>query len=139
MSGRTLKSITAAENEILAEETLITISSNVNHPAFSFISGTFGPLLAGMPCSVPLWLAVTLRKRGKCTILTPDWMSVQSLEQNIANERNQDIWEPLPFHYREISHLLLNQARDDVPNPDKVQVLLQDLENVRMDRAKLGI
>ena len=139
MSGRLLKSLTASENEFLAEETLITITSAIDHQPFLFISGSFGPLQAGFPCEVPLWLAITLRKRGKCTIAVPEWMSVRSLEQNIANERNQSTFEKLPFHYREISQLLLNHAREDIQSADRVQVLLQDLENIRMDRARMGI
>ena len=139
MSGRVLKSLTTAENEFLAEETLITITANIDHQPFLFISGSYGPLQAGFPCDVPLWLAITLRKRGKCTIAVPDWMSVRSLEQNIANERQQTIFEPLPFHYREISQLLLNHAREDITSPDRVQVLLQDLENIRLDRARMGM
>lgn len=139
MSGRTLRTLTTAENEYLSEETLISITSGINHQPFLFISGSYGPLQAGFPCEVPLWLAITLRKRGKCTIAIPDWMSVRSLEQNIANERHQVIFEELPFHYREISQLLLNHAREDITSPDRVQVLLQDLENIRMDRARLGL
>ena len=134
-----MKSLTASENEFLAEETLITITSAIDHQPFLFISGSFGPLQAGFPCEVPLWLAITLRKRGKCTIAVPEWMSVRALEQNIANERNQTTFEKLPFHYREISQLLLNHAREDIQSADRVQVLLQDLENIRMDRARMGM
>jgi GINS complex subunit 2 len=139
MSGLTLKSVTAAENEFLAEETIITITSNIDHPEFKFISGVFGPLEASYPCKVPLWLAITLRKRGKCTVVIPDWMSRALLEQNIDNEKNLDLFEPLPFHYKEISQLLLNNARDDFPDPDRVAALLHDIENIRLDRAKIGI
>ena len=64
MSGQTLKWITTSESEFLAEETLIAITSGIDHPAFLFMSGSFGPLQAGFPCLVPLWFAITLRKRG---------------------------------------------------------------------------
>ena len=139
MSGLTLKSMTTAESEFFAEETLITISPNFSHPKLLFTSGSFGPLEAGDPCVVPLWLAITLRKRGKCVIVIPEWMSVTSLEQNILNEKSDEHFEPLQFHYKEISQLLLNYARDDVKEPDRVSALLQDIENIRMDRAKMGM
>jgi hypothetical protein len=29
---------------------------------------------------VPLWLAVTLRKKEKCSIVIPDWLSVGRVE-----------------------------------------------------------
>jgi GINS complex subunit 2 len=139
MSGLTLKSMTTAESEFFAEETLITISPNFSHDKLLFTSGSFGPLEAGDPCIVPLWLAITLRKRGKCTIVIPDWMSTSSLEQNILNEKSRETFEPLPFHYREISQLLLNYARDDIKEPDRAAALLQDIDNIRMDRAKMGM
>lgn len=139
MSGLTLKSMTTAESEFFAEETMITISPNFSHSLLLFTSGSFGPLVAGDPCVVPLWLAITLRKRGKCVIVIPEWMSVTSLEQNILNEKKDEHFEPLQFHYKEISQLLLNYARDDVREPDRVSALLQDIENIRMDRAKMGM
>lgn len=139
MSGLTLKTFSSAESEFFAEETLITISPNFSHDKLLFTSGSFGPLEAGDPCIVPLWLAITLRKRGKCTIVIPDWMSAASLEQNIINEKSQDVFTQIPFHYREISQLLLNYARDDVREPDRTAALLQDIDNVRMDRAKMGM
>lgn len=139
MSGLTLKSMTTAESEFFAEETLVTISPNFSHDKLLFTSGSFGPLEAGDPCVVPLWLAITLRKRGKCTIVIPDWMSTSSLEQNILNEKSRETFEPLPFHYREISQLLLNYAREDIKEPDRAAALLQDIDNIRMDRAKMGM
>ena len=38
--------------------------------------GDFGPFLPQLATKVPLWLAVALKKRGKCTIRSPEWMSV---------------------------------------------------------------
>ena len=84
MSQLLNKNIGPLENEFIAEETIITITSNLNHPPFRFISGKFGPLEAGLPCQVPLWLAITLRKKGKCIIAMPEWMTVSVL--NFINE-----------------------------------------------------
>jgi hypothetical protein len=63
MSGTSLGCINASENEFLAEEELVTIMSGINYREFQFLAGNFGPLVAGMPCVVPLWFAITLRKR----------------------------------------------------------------------------
>ena len=139
MSGLTLQSVSTAENEFFAEETLITISTNFDHEKFFLTSGTFGPFDSGDNCVVPLWLAINLRKRQKCTIVVPDWMSVESLEQNVEKERNENLFEPLPFYYREISQLILVHAREDVQAPDTVAALLQDIQSIRIDRAKLGM
>lgn len=139
MSGLTLNSINSAENEFLAEHTLITIIPGVDQPRFQFISGQFGPLTGGFPAIVPLWLAITLRKRGKCTIQIPDWMTVAALEQRVLTERTSQELTDLPYHYMEIAQLLLTNAKEDIVQPDKVSMLLQDIENIRMDRIKLGV
>lgn len=139
MSGLLLKSLSASEMEFVAEDTLVTITSNVDHPIFHFISGDFGPLIAGLPCELPLWLAITLRRKGKCIIQPPDWMSVESLERFVAHERTEATFESLPFYYIEISQLLLIHAKDDFIQIDKISALLKDLENIRMDRARVGL
>lgn len=139
MSGLALNCINSAENEFLAEQSLITIIPGVDQPKFQFISGQFGPLTGGFPAVVPLWLAITLRKRGKCTIQVPDWMTVVALELRVQAERTQNTLSDLPFHYMEIAQLLLTHAKDDISSPDRVSVLLQDIENIRMDRIKMGV
>jgi GINS complex subunit 2 len=139
MSGLVIKSLSASEIEFLAEETIVTVTSSVDHPKFKFLSGDFGPLIAGLPCQLPLWLAITLRKKGKCKIEMPEWMSVTSLEEFIKHEKSESMFYPLPFHYIEISQLLITYAKEDVIMVDKVSSLLQDLESIRMDRARLGL
>jgi hypothetical protein len=44
--------------------------------AVAAVQGDFGPFFPQIPTKVPLWLAVALKKRSKCTIRTPDWMTV---------------------------------------------------------------
>ena len=139
MSGLTLQSVGAAENEFFAEETLVVISPNFDHDKFYLTSGCYGPFESGDTCVVPLWLAINLRKRNKCTIVTPEWMAITSLERNVEQEKNEVNFEPLPFHYIEISQLLLVHARDDIVSPDTVAALLQDIQSIRIDRAKAGM
>ena len=38
--------------------------------------GEVGPFQPQVPVEVPLWLAVNLKQRQKCRIITPDWMDV---------------------------------------------------------------
>jgi GINS complex subunit 2 len=129
----------AAYNEFCAEDTVITIVPSINHPTLRFISGTFGPLQSGLPCLVPLWLAINLRKRGKCVIKIPHWLTVANLEQFSKLEREEPNLSNLPFHYVEIAHLLLTHAVGDIPEPERVAALVQDLEDTRMDRLRHGI
>ncbi len=131
--------LNAAHNEFSAEDTIVTIVPSINHPTFRFISGTFGPLESGIPCLVPLWFAINLRKRGKCVIRIPLWLSVKKLEDTLKLEKTNAILTDLPFYYMEIAHLLLTHALGDISEPERVSALLQDIEDTRMDRLRYGI
>lgn len=138
-SSLTLSYVSASENEFLAKGTLIDIISGLKHPEFKFTSGTFGPLEAGEPCEVPLWFAIQLRCSGKCTIVIPKWLHVENLKEKLEIEKSmEDNFTDLPYHYVEISKLLLTHAKEDFDSPDEVGTLVRDLENVRMDRM-LGV
>lgn len=47
------------------------------------VQGDFGPFRPQIATQAPLWLAVALKKRGKCTIRAPEWMSVGEFEEII--------------------------------------------------------
>lgn len=64
----------AAEIEFFAEDTSIKILPKFSNDVFQLISGAVGPFRPSHPTEVPLWLAVMLRKRNKCTIMVPDWL-----------------------------------------------------------------
>jgi GINS complex subunit 2 len=138
-SGMMLNGVSAEENEYLAKEELVTVVSRVNQPRYQFMSGKFGPLEAGVECDVPLWLALHLRKSSRCGIKIPQWLEAESLKQVLENEMTtQGSFQPMPFHYIEIAQLLLTHAWDDFTNPDEVRTLVRDLENIRMDRLRIG-
>jgi GINS complex subunit 2 len=89
---------------------------------------------------VPLWLAVALKKRGKCTIRTPDWMTVDRLTQVLDAERESPKeFQPLPFHYIEISKLLFDHARDDISDAYLVRSLIEDIRDVRFHKVETGL
>ncbi|KAK3166629.1 hypothetical protein QOZ80_1AG0048290 [Eleusine coracana subsp. coracana] len=97
--------------------TPVCISDDVRCPPLTKFGllGDFGPFFPQIPSKVPLWLAVALKKRGKCTIRTPEWMTVDRLTQVLDAERESPReFQPLPFHYIEISKLLFDHARDDI-------------------------
>jgi len=138
-SGMMLGGISAEENEYLAKEELVTIVSRIRSRRFLFMSGEFGPLEPGISCDVPIWLALHLRKSNRCNIKIPEWLEADKLKNVLENEKNsRDTFQPMPFHYIEIAQLLLNNAWDDFPKPDEVRTLVRDVENIRMDRLRLG-
>lgn len=78
-----------AEVEFIAEKTNIQVIPNFNHTnVIHLISGDVGPFRAGLPILVPLWMAVNLKQRQKCRILTPEWMDVEKLEQKKEEEKD---------------------------------------------------
>ncbi|EPS61604.1 hypothetical protein M569_13191, partial [Genlisea aurea] len=129
----------AAELEFLAEDEMVEIVPNLRMDALNFISGDFGPFMPQIPAQVPLWLAVALRKRGKCTIRAPEWMSVDNLTRVLESERDSEKFQPLPFHYVEISRLISDHAGEDIPDMYMVRSLVEDIKDVRFHKISTGL
>ncbi|KAL0691275.1 hypothetical protein Bca4012_090954 [Brassica carinata] len=51
----------------MAEDEMVEIVPNMNMEPLNFIA---------IPTQVPMWLAVALKRRGKCTFRPPAWLSV---------------------------------------------------------------
>lgn len=47
--------------------------------------------------------------------------------------------DALPYHWLELSHVLLSAAPDDFEEPDTVRRLLRDLREVRMAKLRKGV
>nr|XP_043634944.1 DNA replication complex GINS protein PSF2-like [Erigeron canadensis] len=136
----TPSTFTAAEMEFLAEDEMIQIVPNLNMKPLTFICGDFGPFTSRVPIEVPIWLAIALKKRGKCTIQPPEWISLEKLTQVLEAERDSaGSFEALPFHYVEISRLLFDHARDDIPEVYMVRSLIEDIKDVRFHKIGAGL
>ncbi|OAY72195.1 DNA replication complex GINS protein PSF2, partial [Ananas comosus] len=121
----------APEVEFLAEDEVVEIVPNIRMESLNMICGDFGPFFPQIPSKVPLWLAAALKKRGKCTIRTPEWMTVERLTQVLEAERESPReFQPLPFHYVEISRLLFDQY---------VRSLIEDIRDVRFHKVETGL
>ncbi|KAG0621509.1 hypothetical protein M758_3G025300 [Ceratodon purpureus] len=104
------------------------------------LQGDYGPFRPQIPVTVPLWLGIAMKKRSKCRIQPPDWMSVERLSEVLEMEREAPReFQPLPFHYVEIAKLLLDNAREDFENNYMVQSLLEDIKDVRWDKVEKGL
>ena len=87
---------------------------------------------------MPIWFAITLRKRLKCTIRTPDWLNLEELQSVLRYEKTQEDFYELPYHYIEIGSMLLDAASEDIENVDTVRSTLEDIQNVRMAKIRKG-
>ena len=74
----------------------------------------YGPFRPQMKTSVPMWLAMLLKKQGKCSVVPPRWLDVATLKQVIESERADDVFQGLPHHYIEIATDLCKHAREDL-------------------------
>lgn len=63
-----LRNFTPQEKEFFAENELIQIIPNFRENKCEFISGTFGPFRPAKPVTVPIWLAIQLKKKSKCSV-----------------------------------------------------------------------
>ncbi|KAJ7962127.1 DNA replication complex GINS protein PSF2 [Quillaja saponaria] len=143
MAGQSVSALSlfsAEELEFIAEDETIEIIPNLRMEPLNLLCGDFGPFFPQIPTQVPLWLAVALKKRGKCTIRPPEWMAVEKLTQVLEAERDsQEMSEQLPFHYVEISRLLFDLARDDIPDVYMVRSLIEDIRDVRFHKVETDL
>ncbi|KAK9808298.1 hypothetical protein WJX73_009235 [Symbiochloris irregularis] len=134
------------ELEFFAEDETISIVPNFTLPGCSdntleCIGGAYGPFLPNRPVDVPLWMAMALHQRKKCRILPPAWMDIESLKMVEELERDRsDAFQPLPFHYLEIAHMLFTHAKDTFGgNFYKVHDLVESVRKVRMTKIHSGL
>ncbi|KAL3098922.1 hypothetical protein niasHT_024677 [Heterodera trifolii] len=117
--------------EFFAENELIRIVPNFNDRTVHLFCGDFGPFEAGAPVTVPFWLAMLLKRRRKCTIIPPDWLSVDELKRMIVAEAEQRAFAPIPECFFELSNLLMLNAREDVEQYEQLKTLVKDLWDKR--------
>ncbi|RZC44648.1 hypothetical protein C5167_037586 [Papaver somniferum] len=183
-----LSIFSAAEVEFLAEDELVEIIPNMTMDSLNFICGDFGPFFPHIPTEVPIWLAMALKKRGKCghqigcrlataliilhfippnmlgkcgiggyqfAVYSTTYVAIscqpciiplsfllhgaENLTQVLEAERDsRREFQPLPFHYVEISRLLFDHARDDIPDVHMVRTLVEDIRDVRFHKVESG-
>ncbi|KAF9577174.1 DNA replication protein psf2 [Lunasporangiospora selenospora] len=139
---RHLKSgLTPLEIEFLAENEPIEISASIDsRQDLDLLGGTVQALKPLRVNKVPLWLAITLKKKHKCNIVIPPWMTAESLQELLkAEQDDSDRFGTLPFHYMETAQLLFENACDDIPSADHVRTLLKDIREARQSKARRGV
>ncbi|KAI5346419.1 hypothetical protein PRUPE_2G235900 [Prunus persica] len=128
------------EVEFMAEDEMVEIVPNMRMEPLNMLCGDFGPFYPQMATQVPMWLAIALKKRGKCTIRPPEWMSVENLTQILEAEReSQAAFQVLPFHYVEISSLLFDYASGDIPDLYMVRSLINDIRDARFLKVESSL
>mmetsp|Transcript_31425 Transcript_31425/g.43604 ORF Transcript_31425/g.43604 Transcript_31425/m.43604 type:complete len:211 (+) Transcript_31425:307-939(+) len=131
---------TPNEMEFNAECEEVEIVPNFSSPIMNLIEGSFGPFRPSIQKTVPLWLAVFLKRRQRCTVVVPEWMVKEKLEEVLEREREDEQgFQPLPYHYFEMSELLFKEAKDDVVDLHLVREKLKDISSVRRNKLQVGL
>lgn len=125
MSLKESQRLSCQEIEFFGDDELIEIIPNIKLPVINLITGDFGPFEVGIPVTVPLWLAISLKESKRCRILPPDWLKEENVLAKVEEERNNPNsgLVQLHKHYLEIASKLLHVASDDLEQPFKVCVL----------------
>lgn len=96
--------------------------------------------MPAIPAEVPLWLAIMLKKRRRCRIQQPDWLTEEELTRKLEEERREPSqFVNMPGNFVEVAQLLLDNARDDLQEAHRLQTLLADIENARHAKIRFGL
>lgn len=128
------------EFEFLAENEKVGIIPNFSSSTPSSVNTSIFenivPFRAQNCTIIPLWQALSLKKRGKCSVLMPKWMKVENLVKILKEERLEKKLKVLPFHYIEIAHSLCKHAREDIYEWNRVFDLVESIRSVRMNKIQ---
>ncbi|CAO0803062.1 unnamed protein product [Mucor circinelloides] len=132
-------SFTPSEIEFIAGNEKIHIIPKAKFAKMNFIQGKIGPFQPPLSIEVPTWLALLMKKNDKCSIVCPDWLNIDYLKKRQEEEEKGEEFSKLPFHYMEISQMLLETASDDIPNAEQIRKLLKDLRETRQAKSRTGL
>ncbi|EJT53228.1 hypothetical protein A1Q2_03578 [Trichosporon asahii var. asahii CBS 8904] len=132
--------LTPDEHTFLAEEEVIDIVPLFSMSKVRLISGIYGPFTPPSKATVPLWLALSLKRKRKCRIVAPDWLNPDKLTLLLKKEReNAEGFEPLPRRFVETAKVLLDIAPDDLAQPAMLRSLLKDIRETRQAKIRIGL
>lgn len=136
------RGLTATELELATTSlpsTSLTIVPLTSIDRVRLLSGIYGPFRPPSPATVPLWVALYLKKRRKAVIVPPTWLSVEALTETLKQETMQAGFSLLPHHWVGVSSSLLDNAADDVPQSNRVRALLKDIREARQSKILAGV
>ncbi|KAJ9606972.1 DNA replication protein psf2 [Cladophialophora chaetospira] len=152
----------------------VTIIPRQRLERLDLLGGPTRPLIPPQRTTLPLWLAVLLKRQRRANILPPPFLLPENLADILDTETNHDFTESfsppptipairqtdfsgkvfyasppfvesctadavsnaLPYHWFEVSEILLEAASDDIPEADRVRQLLRDIREVRLAKMR---
>ncbi|KAJ9096833.1 hypothetical protein QFC21_005104 [Naganishia friedmannii] len=103
--------------------------------------GVYGPFEPPRRATVPLWLALSLKRKKKCRIIPPDWLSPEILNAMVAEEMNEKhgLWPDIPRYLFETAKVLLDVAPNDLPEAAQIRSLLLSLRHLRLSKIRSAL
>jgi GINS complex subunit 2 len=138
------QNFTYEEIEFLAQDDLVEIIPMFKCDEMNLVQGSFGPFEVNVPIEIPLWVALTLRKRGKCKLVQPNWLTAEHLQNLITKEKEsgQEDLSEVPYHFFVHSLMLLavsNQNGSDFQKSDTIRLGIEDLLHYRDQKIQRGL
>jgi GINS complex subunit 2 len=96
MATPTPPGLTPSESAFLAESEQVTVVPRSALPAISLLAGPTPELRPPHRASVPLWLALLLKKQGRANVVPPLWLNAGALESVLAYENANEAFAPAP-------------------------------------------
>ncbi|OOF99695.1 hypothetical protein ASPCADRAFT_503673 [Aspergillus carbonarius ITEM 5010] len=87
------RGITPPEISFLAEMEMVTILPRQRLEGLELLGGPVEPLLPPRRASLPLWLALLLKRQRRANILPPPWLHPESLELILEIETQNDEYQ----------------------------------------------
>lgn len=104
-----LGGLTPAELGYIASESEeVAIVPYLEMDRVRLLGGTYGPFRPPQQTHVPLWLAITLRKRKRCRIVPPPWLTIEHLQAAYDDEIQNPQFAELPLHHGIIAKAILD-------------------------------
>ncbi|KAI9294811.1 Psf2-domain-containing protein [Neoconidiobolus thromboides FSU 785] len=127
------------ELEYLSEIKMIEIRPKFKMDRLQLSSGAIGPFKPPFRSKVPLGLALVLKSKNKCSIVPPEWLSIESLKKRLAEEREEPTFSKMNENFMEISKMLLDKASDDIKESNIIRNLLKEIQEQRQSKIRKGI
>ncbi|QSL65661.1 hypothetical protein MERGE_002974 [Pneumocystis wakefieldiae] len=134
-------SFSPSEIAFIAEFSPIDIIPRQAMDALPLIGGIIPEFKPPSRVTVPLWMAIFLKRQKRANILPPSWLSQEALEGFLeAEHKVENGFSALPLRWFEISRINAGiSASDDMEQPELIRRLLRDLRETRQGKTRDGL
>ena len=117
----------------------VVIEPTANIPRIHLLEADIEDLKPLQVAYVPLYIALTLKKANLCRIRLPSYLKEERLQEVLDSEKeNVDEYTRIPPRLFELSELLVQNAYN-IPNPERIKVLVQEIREVRFKKTLEGM